>query len=101
MLEHVRGLFPMPAHADDRISAATVSRDGNRVAIRTYRQLFIYDAARLVGGAPVEPTVVDLAPLGEGQGEGVALEDDDTVWLSSEAANRRSLPVLNRLACSF
>jgi hypothetical protein len=101
MLEHVRELFPMPANSDDRISAATSTRDGSRVAIRTYRQLYIYDAARLVSGAPVEPTVVDLAPLGEGQGEGVTLADEGTVWLSSEAANRRSFPVLNRLECSF
>jgi len=101
VLEHVRELFPMPLNSDDRISAATSSSDGSRVAIRTYRQLYIYDAARLVGGAPVEPTVVDLASLGEGQGEGIALGDDGSIWLSSEAANRRSFPVLNRLLCSF
>jgi hypothetical protein len=100
-LERVREIFPVPANGDDRVSAATASHDGTRVAIRTYRQLYVYDAAELVSGAPLNPMVIDLGPLGEGQGEGVALADDGTVWLSSEAANRRSFPVLNRLQCSF
>jgi hypothetical protein len=98
-LERVSELFPQPAHGDDRVSAATASRDGNRVGVRSYRRLYFYDTASLVSGTVVEPTVIDLAALGEGQGEGLALGDDGTVWLSSEAANRRSLPVLNRLAC--
>jgi hypothetical protein len=99
-LERVREIFPLPANNDDRVSAATASSDGSRVAVRTYRRLYVYVAAHLVGGAPVDPSVIDLAALGEGQGEGVALADDGSVWLSSEAANRRSFPVLNRLACS-
>ena len=100
-LERVSELFPQPVDNDDRVSAASASSDGSRVGIRSYRRLYLYDAPALVSGAPTEPTVVDLAPLGEGQGEGVALADDDTIWLSSEAANRRSLPVLNRLLCSL
>jgi hypothetical protein len=100
-LERVRAIAPVPANSDDRVSAATASRDGSRIAIRTYRQLHLYDASQLVSGAPVTPATLDLAPLGEGQGEGVALADDGTVWLSSEAANRRSFPVLNRMQCSL
>jgi hypothetical protein len=100
-LERVRELFPMPENSDDRVSAATATRDGRRVAVRSYRNLYVYDAAALVSGAPVEPTVIDLAPLGEGQGEGVTLADEGTIWLSSEAANRRSLPLLNRLNCAI
>ncbi len=100
-LERVAELFPQPADADDRVSAATASSDGSRVGIRSYRRLYLYDAAALVSGAPTAPEAIDLAPLGEGQGEGVALADDDTIWLSSEAANRRSFPVLNRLRCSL
>jgi hypothetical protein len=99
MLERVSELFPQPADGDDRVSAATVSSDGSRVGIRSYRRLYLYDTESLISGALVEPTVIDLAALGEGQGEGLALGDDGTVWLSSEAANRRSLPVLNRLDC--
>jgi hypothetical protein len=100
-LERVRAIAPVPANSDDRVSAATASRDGSRIAIRTYRQLHLYDASLLVSGAPVTPMTIDLAPLGEGQGEGVVLADDGTVWLSSEAANRRSFPLLNRMQCSL
>lgn len=100
-LEHVSELFPQPVDTDDRVSAATASSDGSRVGIRSYRRLYLYDAAALVSGATSRPEIIDLAPLGEAQGEGVALDDDDTVWLSSEAANRRSFPLLNRLQCSL
>lgn len=100
-LERVRAIAALPTNPDDRVSAATASRDGRRVAIRTYRHLYIYDAARLVSGAPAEPTIIALGWLGEGQGEGVAFADDGEFWLSSEAANRRSFPVLNRLRCAF
>ena len=54
-----------------------------------------------MGGGELTPTVVDLAPLQEDQGEGLALAADGTVWLTSEAENRRSRAALNSLRCSF
>jgi hypothetical protein len=98
-LERVRELFPRPTDSRDRVSAAAATPDGRRVGVRTYRRLYLYDAELLVSGQAVEPIVVDLEPLGEAQGEGLALEDDGTVWLSSEGENRRSFAVLNRLEC--
>lgn len=100
-LERVRELFPEPANDDDRVTAATSTPDGRWVGIRTYRALHIYEARRLVGGGRVDPTTIDLAPLFESQGEGLAMTDGGTVWLSSEAANRRSAAVLSRLECSL
>jgi hypothetical protein len=90
----VRELFPRPEADRDRVTAAAATPDGRRVGIRTYRRLYLYDTDSLVGG-------VDLAPLQEDQGEGLALADDGTVWLTSKAENRRSRAALNSLRCSF
>jgi len=100
-LERVRELFPEPENDDDRVTAATSTPDGRWVGVRTYRELLIYDARRLVSGDRASPTTIDLAPLFEGQGEGLAMADDGTVWLSSEAPNRRSAASLSRLECSL
>lgn len=101
LLERVRELFPEPENAGDRVTAAAATPDGRWVGIRTYRALYIYAARRLVSGSGVEPAVIDLTPLAEGQGEGLAMADDGTVWLSSEAESKRSSPALNRLECSL
>jgi hypothetical protein len=100
VLERVRELFPEPEDDDDRVTAATSTPDGRWIGVRTYRTLYIYDARRLLDGGAVEPTVVDLEPHGESQGEGLAMTDDGTVWLSSEAGNKRSQPQLTQLSCA-
>ncbi len=100
-LERVRELFPRPEGNRDRVTAAAATPDGRRVGIRTYRRLYLYDTESLVSGGELTPTVVDLAPLQEDQGEGLALADDGTVWLTSEAENRRGRAALNGLRCSF
>lgn len=101
VLERVRELFPEPEDGDDRVTGATASPDGRWVGIRTYRNLYLYRAADLVGSGAAEPTVIDLSPLGEPQGEALAIAGDGTVWLSSEAENSRDQPRLARLQCTF
>jgi hypothetical protein len=83
------------------VTAATSTPDGRWVGIRTYRTLHIYEAEALVSGRPVTPHEIDLESLSEAQGEGLAMDNDGTVWLSSEAANRRSSPELHRLSCGL
>lgn len=100
-LERVRQLSRRPTNDRDRVTAAAATPDGRRVGIRTYRRLYLYDAAQLIGVGSLEPSIIDLAPLNESQGEGLALEDDGTVWLTSEAENRRSSALLNRLECAY
>lgn len=101
VLERVRQLFPEPEDSDDRVTAATASRDGRLVGIRTSRSLYIYSAERLRSGDRVDPIVVSLESLAERQGEGLAMPGDGTVWLSSEADGRNSVAVLNRLICDW
>jgi hypothetical protein len=101
VLERVRALFPEPKDNDDRVTAATATPDGRWIGVRTYRTLYLYPATPLLSGAAVRPTVVDLASFDEGQGEGLAMANDGTVWLSSEAENKRSRPQLRTLACAI
>jgi hypothetical protein len=98
-LELVRELFPEPDDNDDRVTAATATPNGRWIGIRTYSTLYIQEAERLLGDGEWAPFTIDLEPIEEAQGEGLAMADDGTVWLSSEAANRRGRPTLNRLSC--
>lgn len=99
-LERVRDLFPEPAHADDRVTGASSTPDGLTVGIRTYRNLYLYPADRLLSGAAVDPMTYDLGALGEPQGEAVVLADDGTVWVTSEAGGGdEGRPRWSRLRC--
>jgi hypothetical protein len=83
-LVRVRVLAPEPEQPGDAVTGAGASRDGRWVALRTYGRLALYRTADLLGsGGPAFS--MDLAPLGEPQGEGVAMRADGTVLLTSES----------------
>lgn len=100
-LQHVRQLFSQPEDEKDRVTAATASPDGRWVGIRTYRTLFLFRSSELVGAAPVSATPIDLMPLNELQGEALAIADDGTIWLTSEAENNKDQPRWSRLQCTL
>ena len=100
-LERVRELAPQPADERDRVTGATASADGRWVAVRTYRTLFLYRADRLVDSGAVDPIRVDLEPLGEAQGEALVLSNDGTVWLTSEAENKKDSARWGQLKCTL
>ena len=99
VLERVRGPLMEPRQRRDYITGAAATPDGRWVAVRTYSALHIYAAADLLSGTGGDPITVDLTPLDEPQGEGVAIGNDGTVWLSSEAEGGRAAPRLARLSC--
>jgi hypothetical protein len=99
VLELVREAMTEPRGRADRVTGAAASPDGSRVAIRSYGSLYIYAVDALVGGSETAPLVIDLQSLGEPQGEGVAIANDGTVWLSSEAEDGDASPLLSRLSC--
>ena len=101
-LEKLGQLLPAPKSSADRVTAAAASPDGRWVGIRTYRTLRLYRAASLTGGTGASEAAItmDLRPLKEAKGEGLAMADDGTVWLSSEAA-KKSPPSLARLHCAL
>ena len=84
-LEHIRDLFPEPENDQDRVTAASATPNGRWVGIRTYRTLYLYSTPQLLGQGDVAPLTVDLTGLGQTKGESLALADDGTAWLSSEA----------------
>jgi hypothetical protein len=101
VLEPVRQILPQPSDRDELITAATATPDGRWVGIRSYRTLFLYRADDLLDGSAVEPLTVDLTPLREGQGEGLAIDNDGSVWLSSEAASPVGSATMSRLQCAL
>lgn len=68
----------------DRVTGAGASPDGNWVAIRTNKELFLYRTRDLVGGGSARPRQFDLTSLGEPQGEGVAIAADGLIYLAGE-----------------
>ncbi|HEY0671372.1 MAG TPA: hypothetical protein VGD27_03845 [Longimicrobiales bacterium] len=99
-LQLVRELAPQPRSQLDRVTAATASPDGKWVAIRSYAKLFVYATTDLLNNGAAALTF-SLAPLKEKQGESVALENDGTVWLTSEAERKRDVPTMASLRCSL
>jgi hypothetical protein len=72
----------------DRVTGASASPDGAWVALRNHDALLFYRTRDLVGGAAAAPRQVDLAALGEPQGEGVAIGADGLVYLVGEGGGR-------------
>jgi hypothetical protein len=81
----------------DLVTGASASTSGRWVAIRTYKSLSLHHADALLRGDTRPARVVDLTPVGEPQGEGVALFDDGRVVLTSEGGfedNPASIAIL-------
>ncbi|HEX2168542.1 MAG TPA: hypothetical protein VHG09_15005 [Longimicrobiales bacterium] len=99
VLELVRQAIAQPRERTDLVTGAAASPDGRHIALRTYGSLFIYTTESLLRGSDTTTAPIDLRSLGEPQGEGVAVNADGTVWLSSEAENSDARPLLSRLSC--
>lgn len=96
----VRVLAPRPEQPGDRVTAADASPDGRWVAVRTYGRLALYRTAELLGsGGPA--FTMELASLGEPQGEAVALADDGTVVLTTESGSGAFPPRATWLKCEL
>ncbi|HEY0306118.1 MAG TPA: hypothetical protein VGC44_14190 [Longimicrobiales bacterium] len=97
-LQLIRELLPRPQAESGRVTAATASPGGNWVAIRTYGSLYLYRTAELLGGGAPALTQ-SLTDLRERQGESIALDDDGTIWLTSEAERQEDEPTMISLRC--
>lgn len=83
-LEHVRTLSSAAVPLDDQVTAADATADGRWVVLRTPSALFFYPTEQLLEGGENRPIRAGLTGLGEVQGEGVAIGDNDVVVLTSE-----------------
>lgn len=97
-LERVREL---QLQGEERVTGADAAPDGRWVAVRTGSALLLFSTEALLRGTGPAPIRMDLTPLGEIQGEGVALGGRGTVVLTSEAGSRRAPATLTRLACTL
>lgn len=100
VLEHVVDLTRGPADLGDQVTAADASPDGRRVAVRSYSQLMIFRTAELLAGAP-PLSVIDLAALGQSQGEAVAIGNDGRIVLTGEAKEDADAGTIVKMRCSI
>lgn len=98
MLSPIQQLSEAPVHLPDQVTGATRTRDGRTLAVRSYGALQFY---RLEGDSVTAllTTPVPLDPLGEPQGEGIAIGSWGRVLLVSEAGPQGIAPRLTRLRC--
>ena len=82
------------------VTDAAVAPDGRRVAIRTYRDIFLFLFGRAGRLDPSEPpTLCDISGL-ESQGEGIGWADDSTMILTSEGS-RRAPGTIHYVRCTW
>lgn len=98
-LERVVQLTAKPTQAE-RITDGSVSPDGKWVALRTKERLMFYSSDVLTGSTKVTATI-DLRPLNEPQGEGVALGADHVVFLAGEGGGKGQPGTFVRFTCAI
>jgi hypothetical protein len=98
-LERVAVLDPNPRQALQQVTSASASPSGEWVAIRTYQSLSLFRTDALLRGETTPARTIDLTPVGEVQGEAVALADDGRVVLTSERGFKENPATISILRC--
>ena len=88
------------AAADSRITDGAVSADGQWAVLRTKSALTFFRASELLAGQWRPGTRIDLTPLKEPQGEGVALGADNVVFLAGEGGGKGRPGSFARFSCA-
>ena len=99
ILQMVREIAPRARNNGDRVTAATISPNGKWVAIRSYSTLYLYRFEDLLKPNGPPAIMLSLASLGQKQGESVTLDNDGTLWLTSEAEQNKDRPTIGRVKC--
>ena len=84
----------------NRITDGAFSTDGRWVVLRTNHALAFYAAGDFMKGQFRESHRVDLSPLKEPQGEGVAFGAGSTVYIASEGGGKNQPGTLGALSCA-
>ena len=98
-LERVGAPAAKKPAASGRITDGSVSPNGEWVVLRTQSSVTFYRAADLLAGQWREASRVDLAPLKEPQGEGIAFGNDSTVFVAGEGGGKNQPATFARFAC--
>jgi hypothetical protein len=99
-LERV-GAASSPLEAGGPITDGSVSADGQWVVLRSRSALAFYRASELLAGQWRAVSTVDVARVGERQGEGIAFGANDTVFLAGEGGNKQRPGTFARLSCAL
>jgi hypothetical protein len=99
-LERVGAAGSTTSDGESRITDGAVSPDGQWVVLRTKSSLSFYRASDLLAGQWKVASRVDLTPLKEPQGEGVALGADNTVFLTGEGGGKNQPGTFARFTCA-
>lgn len=96
-LELVQELSPGARVIPRQLTGGSVSPEGDLIALRTYESMQLFELVenKLV---PLQNGDIDLRPLLEAQGEGIAIGRDGLLVLTSEAAGGNP-PQMNLLYC--
>lgn len=86
---------------ETRITDAETSPDGKWVAMRTNKELLLYRTRDVVAGRFDMFWQLDLAPLDEPQGEGVAISNEGDVYLASEGGGHGLPGTFAHLRCTL
>ena len=82
-----------------RITDGAISADGEWAVLRTTTSLMFYRTADFLKGDFREVRRMDLKPLGEPQGEGVAFGPANTVYVAGEGGGKSQPGTLAILSC--
>ena len=99
-LERVGAAGSGKTGADSRITDGAISADGDWAVLRTKTSLTFFRAADLLAGQWRAGTRIDLTPLREPQGEGVALGADGLVFLAGEGGGKGGPGTFARFSCA-
>jgi hypothetical protein len=91
---------PGKSTRNGRVTDGAVSPDGAWVVLRSKGALVFYRTAELMAGLWREARRVDLATLGEAQGEGVAFGDGRTIYVTGESGAGGRAGTFGRLTCA-
>jgi hypothetical protein len=86
--------------ADSRITDGAVSPDGQWAVLRSKSALTFYRASDLLAGQWRSASTVDLRPLKEAQGEGVALGAGNEVFVAGEGGGKNQPGTFARFTCA-
>ena len=100
-LERVAELGVRGGSRASMVTGSSASGSGRWVAIRKYGELSIHRARELVAGQTRPALRADLSPVGEAQGEAVALLDNGRVVLTSEGGSRKAPGTIAILQCDL
>ena len=98
-LERVGG-GTLAADQESRITDGSVSPDDQWIVLRSRSALTFYRASDLLAGQWRAASTVDLKPLREPQGEGLALGAENTVFLAGEGGGKKQPGTFARFACA-